>query len=491
MHEKAGDLLILGSRIAFLALVVFAAANFGLTRESGIAAFNAGAGGIFVLWLIGCALAGRRPAVGGIPLTLSLAILAFGWLSAGTALLEIRLADQDVPDWLNNLFLYFAAYHADLAWAAMLRTTALLAAFVMALDLFASPTWGRALLTTLGLTGLSMVAFVFLQKMTGSLLILHAQDGGIALSFGVYRYWGNAASFLNLTWPIVAAIAVHTGIRKARGWSLWMTAAIATFAGLYINVSKAGHVLGVIGLIFFSVLAFVYVSRIKQLSRTTIPWPTLATIAVAAGLLAGALFYGINWNRWDEIKTAGWNENPRPIAYEHFAKIIPDAGWTGFGPGNFQRIYGKYIKDAPIVQATPFWVAHEDYIQTLVEWGWAGTTLWGILFLPAAIRLATRSLGKRENRRSSHDRDRDYEFDWRDKLLTAAKALPAPSNPLVQAAGLTSIVLTALHATVDFPMQIESTQFYFLLWIALGWQPGDGKSARRPVPTGDDDNFSD
>jgi hypothetical protein len=471
MRQKTGEFLIVGSRVTLLALIVFAAANFGLTRQSGIDAFNAIGLANVGIWLVGCAVAARRPAIGWLPLTLCLAILAFGWLSAGLSLAEARMENTEIPDWLDNLFLNFAAYHADLAWAAMVRTTALLGGFLLAVDTFSSPRWGRALLATIGLTGFAMVGFVFLQKLSGKSLLLHAMDGRTVLAFGTYRYWGNAAAFLNLTWPVVAAIAVHTGLRGARGWSLWMTAAIVTFAGLYINTSKAGYLLGAIGLVLFGGFALASAFRLKKLSWSTISWRTLTIILIAAGLFVGALLYGIKWSRWEAMTSAGWDKNPRPAAYEHFVKIIPDAGWTGFGPGNFQRIYLRYVEDSPLVKRTPFWVAHEDYIQTLVEWGWAGTALWSLLLVPATFHLAMRSRTGPENRRSSQSaKTSGYEFDWRDKLRSAALALPTPEQPLAQAAGFTAVLLTALHSTVDFPMQIESTQFYFLLWVALGWR---------------------
>ncbi|HEY9715625.1 MAG TPA: hypothetical protein V6C72_19280, partial [Chroococcales cyanobacterium] len=48
-------------------------------------------------------------------------------------------------------------------------------------------------------------------------------------------------------------------------------------------------------------------------------------------------------------------------------------------------------------------------------------------------------------------------------------AMPSPREPCIAAGAFCAVVLTALHAFVDFPMQIASLQFYFLTLLALGW----------------------
>jgi hypothetical protein len=47
--------------------------------------------------------------------------------------------------------------------------------------------------------------------------------------------------------------------------------------------------------------------------------------------------------------------------------------------------------------------------------------------------------------------------------------MPSPREPCIAAGAFCAVILTALHAFVDFPMQIASLQFYFLTLLALGW----------------------
>ncbi len=47
--------------------------------------------------------------------------------------------------------------------------------------------------------------------------------------------------------------------------------------------------------------------------------------------------------------------------------------------------------------------------------------------------------------------------------------MPSPHEPCLAAGALCAVLLTALHALVDFPMQIASLQLYFLTLLALGW----------------------
>ncbi len=470
MREKVGGSFILAARVAYLALILFAAANFGLTRPSGILIFNYSMGATVLLWLFGSAMAGRKPRVGWLPFLIVFAILIMGWFTTVAGLLESADTDtSEWPDWLEDLLIACGTYDPALSLASMFRCTVLLGAFLMAVDLFAAPPWGKRLVLSVCLAGVGVVGFVFLQKLTGNLLMLKSLDGRIPLSFGPYRYWGNAASFLNLIWPVLAAIALHTGMRHARGWSAWMAAAILVFSALYINISKAGQALGIVGLALFGSFALLYILRRKRLSLATFPWQTAAVITVLTLLLAVILFFGVQWSRWDRLQSQGLQQNERLVAYRYFIKILPDAGWTGCGPGTFQRVYMHYVGNDPVMHRTPFWVAHQDYLQTLVEWGYIGTILWGALLVPGALMLAGRCFRPSRNGMTTEP---GYAFDLMDKLHSFFRAVPDSSTPLIQGGVLIAIILTALHAGVDFPMQIESLQFYFLIWIALGWQAG-------------------
>lgn len=470
MHRTVGDWLAAAARIAFLALIVFAAAAYGLTRYGPLDWFNNAAFGVFACWLIGHFVAFRLPRTGFLPWLLVGAILLFGWgvTALGYADNWLMEADEEFPEIYYEIA-GWGTFAVRNSVAAMVRTSALLAQFLMAIEMFANRRWGRLLLATLAATGIGMVVFFYLQRTFGGPFLLRDLTGRIFLNFATYRYWGNGASFLGLLWPLPAAIAVYAGVRKAFGWSAWMAAALLMFGALYLNKSKAGHVLGIVGLILFAGLTITTLWRSGVFRRRQIRLSVVLVIALPLLAIALALYLAVPQKRWERLADQGLDRNVRFVAYEHFLDMIPIAGWTGYGPGTFIEVHREFIEEDPVVRKVPFWVAHQDYLQTVIEWGYAGTILWGLLLAPAGVRLLLRSLRRSQNDYRSSP---TYAFGWEDRVAAFAETVPHPRAPLVQAAAFTAVTLTAIHAAVDFPMQIASLQFYFLIWIALGWVPG-------------------
>lgn len=469
MHRTAGDWLAAAARVAFLALIIFAAAAYGLTRYEPLAWFNIAALATFACWLLGHFVALRLPRTGFLPWLLVFAILLYGWGVTGLGYADSWLMDteEEFPDFYYEITA-LGTFTVQNSVAAMIRTSALLALFLMAIDLFASKRWGQALLVTLAVTGIGMVVFFYLQRTFGGPFLLRDLSGRIFLNFATYRYWGNGASFLGLFWPLPAAIAVYAGVRKAFGWSSWMAVALLMFGALYLNKSKAGHVLGLVGLVLFVLLAGTTLWRSGVFKRRQIRLSVVLVIALPLAAIAVSLYLAIPQKRWEKLTDQGLERNVRLIAYEHFLKMVPIAGWSGYGPGTFIEVHREFVDVDPRIRKVPFWVAHQDYLQTVIEWGYAGTILWGLLFVPSGICLLLRSLRRSQNDYRSSP---PYVFGWEDRLAAFAATIPQPRAPLIQAAAFTAVAVTALHAAVDFPMQIASLQFYFLIWIALGWAP--------------------
>ena len=87
---------------------------------------------------------------------------------------------------------------------------------------------------------------------------------------------------------------------------------------------------------------------------------------------------------------------------------------------------------------------HEDYLQTLLEWGWVGGILWALLFF-GGITVSIRSYKEHARR------------DW------------TPRRRVLQPLVITALMGVALHALVDFPVQIESIQLYVATYLGLCW----------------------
>jgi O-antigen ligase len=135
--------------------------------------------------------------------------------------------------------------------------------------------------------------------------------------------------------------------------------------------------------------------------------------------------------------------------------ILPEAGAFGFGPGTFRVLFPVY-NNAHNPPVPGFWsFLHEDYLQTLLEWGWLGSTLW-VLLLFGGMVFAIRNLR----------RPRAKTWSQRRRLIL----------PLV----VIALCGVAVHALIDFPLQIASIQLYVATYLGICWGSGSwvGRGSR-------------
>ena len=139
-----------------------------------------------------------------------------------------------------------------------------------------------------------------------------------------------------------------------------------------------------------------------------------------------------NEGRWDAVRVA--------------TQAVPDAGWFGFGPGTFSVIFPYYERVQKAKDPGGWSFLHEDYLQTLLEWGWAGVAGWAVIFLggiATGIRVLTR--------------------------LRKRKLKPAPRFYRILPLVLIALSMIALHSIVDFPLQIASLQLYAATYLGICW----------------------
>ena len=467
MFERLGWSLIAASRLGLILAIVIASAAYGLTRESTVAFFNQWLAWIIGAWVLGSIVSRKKPRTPTAAWVIAILILCVGWTSAGLGWLDVWLIESfdDYPTWWDSITLY-GATHSDLATSTMLRTSALIGATLVAIDLFSNERWTRALFVTWAATAVGMVIFFFLQKSFGEpFLIKSLVDPRAFLTFATFRYWGNAASYLNLCWPLLVGLAAHSiAGHRARGWTIWLSCGLLVFAAVFLNVSKAGNALGLVGLfLFVSALGLKLFHRREQIRFSG---KTAALVAIPLLVILVSLVAALPTQRWEYFLDSDLTSDGRLHAYGFFLKMLPDAGVIGFGPGNFQLAYWNYVGDDPAMARTPFWVAHQDYLQTVIEWGYLGTFAWGLFFALPTFALVRQSFFAAPTRLDQRD---EYAFSWSVHLRLWWEAIPTASASFLALGGLVAVTLTALHALVDFPMQIASLQFYFLLWMALGW----------------------
>jgi O-antigen ligase len=276
-------------------------------------------------------------------------------------------------------------------------------------------------------------------SMAEAMLWATRENSGSAF-FAAFRYHANAASFLNLSWP--AALAVYLRSRWTRGGgivtSLDLSVFFFVFAAVLVNSSKAGQVLGLVGAVF---AAWRFRSELFQanISRASaVILGVVFVLAIAVLVLPG---FVLSHSKWSELASTGGSLEGRLLAYEVCIRALPESGIFGTGAGTFRHVfpyYTSYLED----EIEGFWYhAHQDWLQGLIEWGYAGFIGWGILFGGAVRRLWNRS----------------------------RKAIRENREEITSSIALLALAVVLLHSLVDFPLQIPAIQSLVVVYLAIAW----------------------
>jgi hypothetical protein len=272
-----------------------------------------------------------------------------------------------------------------------------------------------------------------------------APPWGATTFFGTYYYHGNAGAFLNLVWPLTAGLAIRAFTARCHPATraMWLSVFVLTVAGVLANTSRMAQLIALLLLIVVC-LRF-GPALLRKLWRMEKGIALAGTIAILLTLIALAQATHLEQplNRWQSLSEripsdARWQASRVAVG------ALSDIGLFGFGPGTFRVVFSSY-NGLPIQRVPGTWrFLHEDYLQTALEWGWLGSALWALLFF-GGIAVGIRSY------------KRYAAADWtsRRRLL----------QPLV----IIALIGVALHAIVDFPLQIASIQLYVATYLGLCW----------------------
>lgn len=428
------------ARWFLLVNIVLAVWLYGGTREwtrEWVAWLLLGNTGLF---LIGVACRLKLPRVPALAMAAVVFLLAQGGFMAWNARRQFLNGvgvfverTQPMPGWPG---------FSDLAMVmpSLWLTAGLLGAFCIACDMASSPEWRRRLWVALAGTGLSIVVLGLAQRFTSAQDIFWGLETFRGPTFfAVYRYHANAGAFINLVLPLQVALAVRAlrtdGAESARVF--WSLGAFVTAAAGFVNVSKAANV---ICLLLIVAMAVWFGTNGFRSGGARIWLPVLLSILVVVGV---AVSFGLEktFDRWENLVGVLNSEakDSRLQAYEIIVQgALPDAGWWGFGPGTFEKVFDLYRAALGSSLVGRWDKAHSDALQTPMEWGWAGASAWVLLLGGGFFKALVATRGRSD-----------------ESLLAAAAAL--------------ALAGVMIHALMDFPLQIASLQIFTLVIAGLCW----------------------
>jgi hypothetical protein len=351
-------------------------------------------------------------------------------------------------------------YANSAAW--MLRGTLLLGTILFISDVSQSSRWLLRLWYVVGLVGGSISFLGLLQKATGAQMIFWQPppppEYGVTTFFATYFYHGNAGAFLNLVWPLSAGLFIRafTGQSRPAMRALWTIVLIITMAGVLANTSRMAQVVGLVLLVVIGLHFGPELLRRLPGAQKSVGIAGALALLFALIALAQATHLEQPLNRWQSMSEhiptdARWQASRVALS------ALPASGFFGFGPGTFRAVFpGFKIASGHVVPGS--WrFLHEDYLQTVMEWGWLGSSLWGLLFF-GGITVGILSYKRYATR------------NW------------MPRRRLMQPLAVIALAGVAMHALVDFPFQIESIQLYIATYLGVCWGSRlwyDGSEIRR------------
>lgn len=319
------------------------------------------------------------------------------------------------------------------------------AGFLAVVDLAQSRRMRWTMLRAVAIGGVVVALTGFVQKALGGdqLLWRHLHPSQTTY-FATFRYNANAASFLNLCWPAAMVLFIRSCLEgKHFGRNAWGLAWLFVFGALFVNTSKFGHAAALPLLILATIFCFRHLPG----DWLAFNWRNVLvfTVVLAVFAILALPTLQATFANWQIYLKEGTTLRLRKLTYWICLGMVRDAPLFGFGTGSFRLLFPYYAVPWGDQIQVRWTHAHQDYLQTIIEWGWIGAALWGSLFAPAVGRQVIRCFGSNAD--------------------------------LTGAAALTGLLAVLIHSLVDFPLQIGSIHFYSLLFLAILWRSRHSESS--------------
>ncbi len=331
------------------------------------------------------------------------------------------------------------------------------------------PAWCGVIASVIFWTGAAVALLGLIQRSTGAEGIFWLDEltyKNRGLFFGTYRSPGIATCYLNVALALGLSTLLTT-LRKGRKRAdenahrtllrLLFTIAevIVIICGVISAGSKAGMAFGLMtiflwaGLNYRSIISAFHRSSELFLGNKRAERNIVIITLVCITLFSLLSLSEIISARWQAAHEHDYSSlTGRSMANRVQMKMIADDEWgaMGFGPGSFYPLFYYFKGDDEALAGT--WVyGHNDYLQTLVEWGWLGGAVYMAVIGGGFFLLAREVFFHREY----HSKTR---FIYLRGYFIA-------------------MLFFLLHASVDFPFQIESIAVTFAVMLGVAWSVVD------------------
>lgn len=449
------------SRSMLLVALVLSPWCYGSTRPDSVKFIVALIIPSFAFWLVSLPLAREKSGMPRVALGCCAAVFGLGWLMAlnGRYVFDSEFAKfAPIPPmfpWLPG------SYDKPASLAQMFRMTVLLATIIMAADMVQHRVWRLRLWWTVALTGVSICLLGLVQEAAGAPMIFWEKGRNGYYFFATYLYHGNAGAYVNLVLPWVVLLTLRAFQRgRSLEKAILLPGMVVCLAAAFSHASKAAMVITVLLLLMITVTHMATLRDILQGSNGITRLAAVVLIPAGVVAMAASVGWHLAAHRWEFFEVS---KAIRMFAYDICLRAAGDAGWFGFGPGTFASVFDAYARSTDPDMDKIWRYAHQDYLQAAIEWGWIGASLIAILLGGAMLclwRTARRFTGIGETGKASF-----------------------LQGTMIALAGV------ALHAMVDFPLQILSLQllaatFAGVGWGSLTWYRHDLRGGRRRVHAG-------
>lgn len=346
--------------------------------------------------------------------------------------------------WAVAAFLVYAIVrylHADIEYvgrAELIRMLVYATVFFVILNNFHAQAYTQIIAFALVFLAMGIAGYAIYQFITNSDYVWHFVKPYRYRGSGTYINPNHLAGLLEMLLPVALGY-VLAGRQKPVTKVLLAYAALIIVFGLGVTVSRGSWVAaGLSLLLFFGLLAWN--------SNYRLPAIALFALLTAACIYFAPRSYFFEQRIRRTLSQVGdIQTDTRYELWDATVLMWKDNLWFGVGPGHFDYCFRKYRPKS--IQARPD-RAHNDYLNTLADWGLVGgviVAIFGILFWAGVLKAwkRVRELTSTELRRRSSNR---FAF-----VLGAALGL----------------VALLLHSWVDFNMHIPANAILAVTLVAL------------------------